>query len=52
MEGAIDAVLRSAPGLGFGYDIELGLLPGASGYEGYLFIGLGLAIDAVIRVKR
>jgi len=49
MEGAIDAVLRSAPGLGFGYDIELGLLPGASGFEGYLFIGLGLAIDAVVR---
>ncbi len=49
MEGAIDAVLRSAPGLGFGYQIELGMLPGASGFEGYLFIGLGLAIDAIIR---
>jgi hypothetical protein len=49
MEGAIDAVLRSTPGLGFGYQLELGLLPGASGFEGYLFIGLGLAVDAIIR---
>ena len=49
MEGAIEAIQRSAPGLGFGYDIELGLLPGASGFEAYLFIGLGLAVDAIIR---
>lgn len=45
MEGAIGALLRSAPGVGFGYSLELGALPGNSGVEGYLFVGLGLALD-------
>jgi hypothetical protein len=45
MEGAIDALLRSAPGIGFAYTLELGALPGKSGVEGYLFVGLGLALD-------
>lgn len=45
MEGAIGALLRSAPGVGFGYNLELGALPGYSGLEGYLLVSLGLALD-------
>jgi len=45
MEGAIEALLRDAPGVGFGYNLELGALPGYSGLEGYLLVGLGLALD-------
>lgn len=45
MEGAIAALLKSAPGIGFGYSVELGALPGYSGVEGYLLVGLGLALD-------
>lgn len=45
MEGAIAALLKRAPGVGFGYSIELGALPGYSGVEGYLLVGLGLALD-------
>jgi hypothetical protein len=49
MAGAIGALARGAPGLGFGYSLELGALPGESGLEGYLFFGLGVEVDAVTR---
>ena len=49
MEGAIAALLRSAPGVGFGYNLELGALPGYSGLEGYLLVSLGLALDLSTR---
>lgn len=45
MEGAFAALLRSAEALGFGYSLELGALPGRSGVEGYLLIGLGVALE-------
>jgi hypothetical protein len=45
MEGALGALLRGAPGVGLGYNLELGALPGYSGLEGYLLVGLGLALD-------
>jgi hypothetical protein len=45
MEGAIGALIHSARGVGFGYSLELGALPGRSGVEGYLFVGLGLSLD-------
>lgn len=49
MAGAICALADGARGLGFAYALEIGALPGASGLEGYLFVGLGLEIDAVTR---
>ncbi len=49
MQGAIDALLHAAPGLGFAYSLELGALPGRSGVEGYVFVGLGLALDLPLR---
>jgi hypothetical protein len=45
MEGGIGALLRRAPGVGFGYSLELGAWPGRHGPEGYLFVGLGLELD-------
>lgn len=45
MEGAFAALLRSAEALGFGYSIELGVLSDGSRAEGYLLIGLGLALE-------
>jgi hypothetical protein len=45
MEGAFDALLPSPEGLGFGYSLELGALPGESGAEGYLLVGLGVELD-------
>jgi hypothetical protein len=45
MEGTIGALIDDAQGLGFGYSLELGALPGESGVEGYLLLGLGVAID-------
>jgi hypothetical protein len=45
MEGSIDGLLRSMPGAGFAYSLELGALPAPYGVEGYLFVGLGLALD-------
>jgi len=45
MEGAFAALLSSPEGLGFGYTLEIGALPGKSGAEGYLLIGLGLAFE-------
>jgi hypothetical protein len=49
MEGALAALLRSGPGVGFGYNLELGALPGYSGLEGYLLVSLGLALDLSTR---
>jgi hypothetical protein len=49
MEGAIGALVRGAPGVGFGYNLELGALPGYSGLEGYLLVGLGVALDLSTR---
>jgi len=46
MQGAIDALLRSAPGFGLAYDLELSVLPGRSGLEGRLLIALGIELDA------
>jgi hypothetical protein len=51
MEGAIDALLRTFRGLGFAYTLELGALPGTSGLEGYLFVGLGLELDFTLRAR-
>jgi hypothetical protein len=45
MEGAFAALLRSAEALGFGYSIELGALAANGRAEGYLLIGLGLALE-------
>jgi len=45
MEGAFAALLRSAEAIGFGYSLEVGALPGRGGAEGYLLIGLGLALE-------
>ena len=45
MEGAFAALLRSAEALGFGYSLEVGALPGRGGVEGYLLIGLGVALE-------
>jgi len=52
MEGSIAALLHRAPGVGFGYSLELGALPGTSGVEGYLFVGLGLELDIALRPRR
>jgi hypothetical protein len=49
MQGAIDALLSSAPGVGFGYSLEVGALPGKSGYEGYLMVALGVELDFATR---
>jgi hypothetical protein len=45
MEGAFAALLSSPEELGFGYTLEIGALPGKSGAEGYLLIGLGVAFE-------
>lgn len=52
MQGAINALARGARGLGFAYSIEIGSLPGASGFEAYLFLGFGLEVDAVTRRRQ
>jgi hypothetical protein len=52
MEGCVGALLRRAPGVGFGYSLELGALPGSSGLEGYLFVGLGVELDFALRARR
>ena len=49
MEGSIDAFYEAVPGFGFAYSLELGLLPGRPGPDGYLFLGLGIALDAATR---
>lgn len=49
MEGSIDQLVRELPGLGFAYSIELGALPARKSIEGYLFLGLGVALDFATR---
>jgi len=44
--------MRDAPGLGFAYCVELGMLPGTSGLEGYLFAGFGVEFDLMRRGER
>lgn len=49
MQGALEGFFQQAAGLGFAYDLELGLYPGRGGLEGYLFVALGIALDAATR---
>jgi hypothetical protein len=49
LEGAMDGLLSAAPGVGFGYGLELGALPGRGGLEGYLLIALGVSLDVATR---
>ena len=49
MQGALEGFLRDFAGLGFAYDLELGMYPGKGGLEGYLFVALGVALDAATR---
>jgi hypothetical protein len=49
MEGSIDALVSSMPGFGFGYTLELGALPAPYAVEGYLLVGLGVALDFITR---
>jgi hypothetical protein len=49
LEGSIAALIHAAPGVGFGYGLELGALPGYSGFEGYLTVALGLQLDFATR---
>ncbi len=49
MEGAFDALLEDFDGFGLGYTVEAGGLPGDSGLEGYLFVALGVELDALTR---
>jgi hypothetical protein len=49
MEGTLAGLFSAAPGVGLGYDLELGAFPGRGGLEGYLLIALGVALDAATR---
>ena len=49
MQGTIGGLLKSAPFLGFAYDLELGMYPGRGGLEGYLFLALGMALEVATR---
>lgn len=49
MQGALEGFLREFAGFGFAYDLELGMYPGRGGLEGYLFVALGVALDAATR---
>jgi hypothetical protein len=51
MEGAFDALLPAFDGFGFGYVLEAGALPGESGFEGYLMVGLGVEFDAATHAR-
>jgi hypothetical protein len=51
MEGSIAALIHDVPGVGFGYGLELGALPGKSGFEGYLTIALGIQLDFATRAR-
>ena len=51
VEGSIGALLRRAPGVGFGYSLEVGAWPARHGPEGYLFVGLGLELDFMSRPR-
>ena len=49
MQGSLAGFVPSAAGVGFAYDLELGLYPGRGGLEGFLFVALGVALDAATR---
>ena len=49
MQGALEGFFQRAAGVGFAYDLELGMYPGRGGLEGYLFVALGVALDAATR---
>jgi len=46
LEGAMDAVIDAWQGLGLAYKIEGGALPGYSGFEAYVYVALGVELDA------
>lgn len=49
MQGAMEGLTHALPSLGLAYDLEIGMYPGRSGLEGYLFLALGVAIDVATR---
>lgn len=49
MQGSLAGFVPRAAGVGFAYDLELGLYPGRGGLEGFLFVALGVALDAATR---
>lgn len=49
LEGTLGGLVSAAPGVGLGYDLELGAYPGRGGLEGYLLLGLGVAVDVATR---
>ncbi|HEX4354313.1 MAG TPA: hypothetical protein VHZ95_15395, partial [Polyangiales bacterium] len=49
VEGSLGGLFGDLPGLGLGYQLELGAYPGKGGLEGYLLIALGVEIDAITR---
>lgn len=49
MQGTLGGLIKSAPFVGFAYDLELGMYPGRGGLEGYLFLALGIALEAATR---
>jgi hypothetical protein len=49
MQGALAGFVPRAAGVGFAYDLELGLYPGRGGLEGFLFVALGVSLDAATR---
>jgi hypothetical protein len=49
MQGSLEGLLKALPSLGVAYDLEIGMYPGRSGYEAYLFVALGVAFDIATR---
>jgi hypothetical protein len=49
VEGTMAGLFDDEPGIGLSYQLELGAYPGKGGLEGYLFLALGVAIDAITR---
>jgi hypothetical protein len=49
MQGSLGGFVPNAAGVGFAYDLELGLYPGRGGLEGFLFVALGVALDFAAR---
>ncbi|HTU60212.1 MAG TPA: hypothetical protein VMF89_17300 [Polyangiales bacterium] len=49
MQGSLGGFVPRAAGVGFAYDLELGLYPGRGGLEGFLFVALGISLDAATR---
>lgn len=46
--GAVDAFFDGWEGFGLSYLVEAGALPGYSGLEGYLFVAVGIELDAAL----